>query len=207
VTLIKSPKKQLMKTINWKLFGSIAVAALMIVGCSAPVHVEKDDSVDFTKYKTFAWVDKDGPGTKDRNKNNNLMEQKFKEAVTKALDKQGWRTDSRRPDVLISYDVLVERNTRQQTDPVYSRPFVRTFFNPYSRRYYNVYYPSQFMGYDDYSIPVREGTVTISITDARTDKVVWQGWTTDEVNSRNLTSKEINSAVKSIFRKFDVAKN
>jgi hypothetical protein len=195
-----------MKSIKWKLFGSIAVAALMIVGCSAPVHVEKDDSVDFSRYKTFAWVDKDGPGKKDRNKSNDLMEQKFKEAVTKALDKQGWRTDNRRPDVLISYDVLVERGSRQQSDPVYSRSFVRTFFNPYSRRYYNVYYPSQFMGYDDYSIPVREGTVTITVTDARTDKVVWQGWTTDEVNSRNLTSREINSAVKSIFRKFDVAK-
>jgi hypothetical protein len=134
------------------------------------------------------------------------MEQKFKDAVTKALDKQGWRMDNRRPDVLISYDVLVERSSRAQSDPVYSRPFTRTYFNPYTRRFYNVYYPSQFMGYDDYSVPVREGTVTITVTDANTDKVVWQGWTTDEVNSRNLTSREINSAVKSIFRKFDVAR-
>ena len=196
-----------MKATNWKLFGSIAVAMLMIVGCSAPVHVEKDDTVDFSRYKTFAWVDKDGPGKKDRDKSNDLMEQKFKEAVTNALDKQGWRIDNRRPDVLISYDVLVERSSRKQSDAVYSQPFVRTFYNPFARRFYNIYYPSQFMGYDDYAVPVREGTVTISVTDAHTDKVVWQGWTTDEVNSRNLTSKEINSAVKSIFRKFDVAKN
>jgi Domain of unknown function (DUF4136) len=195
-----------MKNIQWKLLGGIAVAALMIVGCSAPVHVEKDDSVDFSRYKTFAWVDKDGSGKRDRDKSNDLMEQKFKEAVTKALDKQGLRMDNRRPDVLINYDVLVERTTRRESDPVYSHPFTRTFFNPYTRRYYNVYYPSQFMGYDDYSRPVREGTVTITVTDSRTDRVVWQGWTTDEVNSRNLTSKEINSAVKSIFRKFDVAK-
>jgi hypothetical protein len=195
-----------MKTMNLKWLGSLAVGALMMVGCSTPVHVEKDDTVDFTRYKTFAWVDKDGEGKKDRNRNNDLMEQKFKDAVTKALDKQGWRMDTRRPDVLISYDLLVERNSREQSDPVYSRPFTRTYFNPYSRRFYNVYYPSQFMGYDDYSVPVREGTVTITVTDAKTDKVVWQGWTTDEVNSRNLTSKEINSAVKSIFRKFDVAR-
>ena len=196
-----------MKATNWKLFGSIAVAMLMIVGCSAPVHVEKDDSVDFTKYKTFAWVDKDGPGKKDRDKSNDLMEQKFKEAVTNALDKQGWRMDNRRPDVLISYDVLVERSSRRQSDAVYSQPFVRTFYNPFARRFYNIYYPSQFMGYDDYAVPVREGTVTISVTDAHTDKVVWQGWTTDEVNSKNLTSKEIQRSVSAIFRKFDVAKN
>src|SRR4030095_272553 len=195
-----------MKSIKWKLFGVIALAAFMVAGCSAPVHVEKDDNVDFGKYKTFAWVDKDGAGNRDRNSSNDLMESRFKEAVTKALDKQGLRLDNRRPDVLISYDVLVERSVRRESDPVYSQPFTRTFYNPYTRRVYNIYYPSQFMGYDDYSRPVREGTVTITVSDARTDRVVWQGWTTDEVNSRNLTTKEINSAVKSIFRKFDVAK-
>lgn len=54
---------------------------------------------------------------------------------------------------------------------------------------------------------IREGTITISMIDTRTDKTVWQGWTTDEVNSRNLTSKEIQNSVKSIFKKFDIAKN
>ena len=196
-----------MKTRNWRLFGSIAVAALMIVGCSAPAHVEKDDTVDFSKYKTFAWVEKRDPDKKDKVKSNDIMEQKFKDAVTNALSKQGWRMDNRRPDVLVSYDVLVERNARRQSDAVYSQPFMRTFYNPFARRFYNIYYPSQFMGYDDYAVPVREGTVTISMTDAQSDKVVWQGWTTDEVNSSNLTSKEINSAVRSIFKKFDLAKN
>jgi len=195
-----------MKTIRWKTIGSIAVAALMIAGCSAPVHVEKDDSIDFSNYKTFAWVDKDGTEKNDKNRTNDLMERKFREAVTKELDKQGWRMDNKRPDALISYDVLVERSSRRENDPIYSQPFTRTFFNPYSRRFYNVYYPSQFMGYDDYEQPIREGTVTITVTDAKTDKAVWQGWTTGQVNSHNLTSKEINNAVKSIFRKFDVAK-
>jgi len=192
-----------MKTFNLKWILGLAVAALFVVGCSAPVHVEKDDNVDFTAYKSFAWVDHN-----DRmNRSNQLMEQKFKSAVSDALNKQGWRMDNRRPDVLISYDVLVERSTKQQSEPVYSRPFTRTYYNPYTRRYYSVYYPSEFMGYDNYETPVREGTVTITVTDAKTDRVVWQGWTTDEVNSKNLTSKEINSAVKSIFKKFnDVAK-
>jgi hypothetical protein len=193
-----------MKTLNLKWFLGVAVAALMVIGCSAPVHVEKDNSVDFSRYKSYAWVDRDENRT---NRSNQLMEQKFKSAVSEALDKQGWRMDTRRPDVLISYDVLVERSTKQQSEPVYSRPFTRSYYNPYTRRYYNVYYPSEFMGYDNYETPIREGTVTITVTDANTDKVVWQGWTTDEVNSKNLTSKEINSAVKSIFRKFnDVAR-
>lgn len=191
---------------NWKVLMFFAVAAFVFAGCAAPVHVEKDDNTDFSKYKTFAWLDKDGGGKKDRNRSNNLMEQKFRESVTRELTKQGYVENTKNPDVLISYDVLVERSTKTESDAVYSRSFVRTFYNPYSRRFYNVYYPSQFVGYDDYTVPIREGTVTITVTDADNGKAVWQGWTTDEVNSKNLTSKEINSAVKSIFRKFDVAK-
>src|SRR5262245_31104572 len=140
-----------MKSKKWNLFASIAVAALM-VGCAAPVHVEKDDTVDFSRYKTFAWVDKDGSGKRDRDKSNDIMEQKFKTAITNALEKQGWRMDNRRPDVLMSYDLLVERGSRRQSDARYSQPFVRTYYNPFARRFYNVYYPSQFMGYDDYSV-------------------------------------------------------
>jgi hypothetical protein len=90
---------------------------------------------------------------------------------------------------------------------MYTRPFTRTFYNPYSRRFYNVYYPSRFMGYDNYDVPTREGTVTITMADANTDKTVWQGWTTGEVDSRHMTTKEIQSSVKAIFRKFDIAKN
>jgi hypothetical protein len=63
------------------------------------------------------------------------------------------------------------------------------------------------MGYERDERPVKEGTVTITMIDAKKDKTVWQGWTTDEVNSKNLTTKEIQFAVRSLFKKFDMAKN
>lgn len=187
---------------NWKWWSGSMVVLLFLVSCGPSAHIEKDDSTDFSHYKTFAWVDKDGK------KSNDLTEQKVRGAVNKELEKTaGWRETKRNPDILLSYDVLVERAVRSQSDPVYSRPFVRTFYNPYSRRVFNVYYPSQFMGYDNYDVPTREGTVTITMTDASTDKTVWQGWSTDEVDSRHMTEKEIQSSVKAIFKKFDVAKN
>ncbi len=36
---------------------------------------------------------------------------------------------------------------------------------------------------------------------ANTDKVIWQGWTTAEVNGRKLTDKEIDDNVKAIVKK------
>jgi hypothetical protein len=180
----------------------------LLASCASTAHIEKDDNTDFRSYKTFAWIDKDGEGKNDRNRSNDLTEQKVRDAVSKELEKTaGWRESKTRPDVLLSYDVLVEKSIKEQNDPVYSRPYSRVFYNPRTRRYSTIYYPSQFLGYDRDQRSVREGTVTISMIDAKTDKTVWQGWTTDEVNNRNLSSKEIQSAVKSIFRKFDVAKN
>lgn len=193
---------------TWKLWGAYAALAFVMASCSPAAHIEKDDATDFTRYKTFAWIDKDGKVKNDRNKSNDLTETKIRQAVNKELEKTaGWRETNRNPDVLLSYDVLVERSMRQQSDPVYSQPFTRTFYNPYSRRFINVYYPSQFMGYNDRDISTREGTVTISMIDPDTDKTVWQGWSTNEVDSRRLSEKEIQSSVKAIFRKFDVAKN
>lgn len=193
---------------NWKLWGGYFGIALLLASCAPTAHVEKDDTTDFSRYRTFAWIDKDGEGKKDRNKSNDLTEQKVRAAVTKELEKTaGWRETKRNPDVLLSYDVLVERTTKEKSDAVYSRPFTRSFYNPYSRRIINVYYPSQFMGYDNYDVTSREGTVTITMMDADTEKTVWQGWTTDEVDSRNMTAKEIQTSVRAIFKKFDIAKN
>ncbi|MDP4264415.1 MAG: DUF4136 domain-containing protein [Bacteroidota bacterium] len=193
---------------NRELWSGYLLIVFLLASCVSAVHVKKDDKADFSQYKTFAWIDKGGEGKHDRNRSNDLTEQKMREAVSKELEKSaGWKESKSHPDVLLSYDVLVERSVQQRSDPVYSQPFSRTFYNPYSRRLINVYYPSQFMGYDSYNVPAREGTVTITMIDAKTDRAVWQGWTTDEVNSKNLTNKEIQNSVRAIFRKFDIAKN
>jgi len=192
---------------NLKLWSGYMGFVFLLAGCASTVHVEKDKKADFSSYKTFAWIDKDGEGKNDRNRSNDMTEQKVREAVSIELEKTGWREDRNRPDVLLSYDVLVERTVKEESNPVYSNPFTRVVYNPYTRRYTTIYYPSQFMGYDREQRPAREGTLTITVIDTRTDKTVWQGWTTDEVNSRNMSSKEIQSSVRSIFKKFDVAKN
>ena len=190
---------------NLKQWGAGMVLALVMAGCSPSAHIEKDDATDFSKYKTFAWISKD---KSDGGRTNDLAETKIKQAVNNELEKTaGWRETNKNPDVLLSYDVLVERSVRTQSDAVYSQPFSRLFYNPYSRRYINVFYPSRFMGYDTYDVQTREGTVTISMIDADTDKTVWQGWTTNEVDSRRLSTKEIQNSVKAIFKKFDIAKN
>jgi hypothetical protein len=180
-------------------FLSGLVLMVFLAGCASTVHVERDESVDFSKYDTYAWLEKDDK--------KGLVERNVRAAVNQELSKAGWNQSNSRPDVLISYDVLVEKNLKENSTPVYSQSYTRSYYNPYTRRWRTIYYPSQFLGYDRDAVEVREGTLTLTVIDARTDKTIWQGWTTEEVNSRNLTSKEIQQSVKSIFRKFDIAKN
>lgn len=192
---------------NLKLWSGSLAFVFLLASCGSTAHIEKDDNIDFSSYKSFAWIDKDGEGKDDENKNNDLTEKRIKEAVNKELEKAGWREVKNRPDVLLSYDVLVERSIKESNSPVYTRPYSRMVYNPYTRRYTTIYYPSQFAGYERDERPIKEGTVTISMIDTKKDKTVWQGWTTEEVNSKNLTTKEIQNSVRSIFKKFDVAKN
>jgi len=175
---------------------------LLLSSCASTAHIEKDDAFNINKYKTFAW-----DYGKNDGKENDMLERNIHIAVKNELEKAGWRETKNKPDVLVAYDVLVERSVKEQNNPVYSQPYSRLIFNPYTRRYSTIYYPSQFLGYDRDQRNTREGTITITMVEAKTDKTIWQGWSTNEVNNRNLTSKEAQSLVKTIFKKADLAKN
>jgi len=193
-----------MKKMSNVLMLLVGASFLSLLACSPAAHIEKDKNTDFSKFKTYSWMDND---RSKKSRVNSLAEQNIRDAVNEQLQKEGWREVRNQPDVLIGYDVLVERTTRESSNPVYSQPFTRLYYNPYLRRWGTLYYPSQFLGYDRDRYNTREGTITISMIDVRSDKLVWQGWSTEEVNSNNLTKKEIQAGVRSIFRKFDVAKN
>ncbi len=184
----------------------LSVTALVfLAGCSSTAHIEKDETADLSSYKSYTWIE-----TKDQAETKkgvtDLGIQNIKNSVNLELEKNGWKEVKENPDLLLSYDVLVEKNIRKDRDAVYSQPTTRLYYNPYTRRYNSIYYPSRFLGYEENETPVKEGTVTISMIDPKTDKTIWQGWTTDEINSSKLTSKEIQRNVKSIFKKFDVEK-
>jgi hypothetical protein len=193
-----------MKILNMWLPAVVAFS-LIISGCSSPVYVQKDESVNFSNYKTYMWVDT------RKNENDNsprptaYVDISMRNNANRELQRLGWREVTDNPDVLVSYDVLVERSTEQQREPVYTQPFTRSYYNPYTRRWSTLYYPSEFIGYDVYETPVKEGTITVTLIDARTDKNIWQGWTTERLDNTRITDDEIARSVKHIFGKFDVA--
>jgi hypothetical protein len=174
----------------------------LLISCANPVYVEQSESANFAKYKTYAWVEMRAAQNDSRNVTG-LAGDVIHRTTKEELDKKGWRETTSNPDVLLSYDVLVERTTQQQSNPVYTQPFSRVYYNPFFRRWGTVYYPSRFVGYDTYTVPVQEGTLTLTMTDARTDSTVWQGWTSETMTNRRFSSDDVEKAVKNILKKFD----
>jgi hypothetical protein len=193
------------KSVNW--FGAVTLsAALFVTGCAGSAHIEKDKSADFSKYKTYAWVEKPESKEATKTKKNELTETNIRNSVNNQLQKIGWKEVNANPDIMVNYELLVEKNEKEQKDAVYSPSYTRSYYNRYTGRVNTFYYPSQFQGYDTYTTTVKEGTVTVTMVDNKTDKAVWQGWTTNEIDSRKMTGKEIDQSVKTIFRKFDAGK-
>lgn len=189
---------------KFSVFLSLAIISMMILAsCKSPVYIEKDDTANLQNYRTYMWVDTKSSAEDNSNRATAYADISVRNAVRKELSRMGWQEVSSNPDVLMCYDVLVEQTSEQRTDPVYTRPFTRMYYNPYSRRWGTIYYPSYFAGYQYYEVPVKEGTVTITMTDAKTDKTLWQGWTTEQFNNTRITGNEISKSVRNILKKFE----
>jgi len=189
---------------RWKFFIMAGLVGISTVSCKSPVYVQRDESTNLALYHTYSWVETRANENDQSKRAMAYADVNVRNAVNAELAEKGWREAANNPDALISYDVLVERTTEQQSSPIYSQPFTRIYYNPFRRHWGTIYYPSQFVGYQSYQVPVKEGTVTITMTDAKTDKIVWQAWTTEQLNYANLTTDEINKSVRNIFKKFDV---
>jgi len=184
--------------------GSILVlAAIAFTGCGVSAHVEKDPSVDLKNYKTFAWLTDHNGSHKDGRNYQNFQEKNLKEMVNAQLEKNGWRMVRSNPDVLIDYDIMVENDVKNQSESVYSRPYVRYFYNPYTKRINSVYYPSQYMGENSYAVPYRSGTITLNFVDTKSNNLVWQGWAETEITNKRLQQDDMKKVVKAIFKKFN----
>ena len=178
---------------------------LVVTSCNTTSHVEVAKGTNFNNYKTFAWTNDNGV-KKNGRVDNDIVDNNIKNSIGDELEKKGWEETAQQPDVLLDYNVMVERTVRRETEPVYNYPYSGYFYNTWrgGRGYY--YNPAFFSSYRSYNVPVKEGTLTVNMVDAKTNKLIWQGWAKGDITNRSVTSKEAEADVKSIFRKLDLPK-
>ncbi len=179
------------------------VIVIVLAGCSTSSHVEVAQGVNFSKYKTFGWANDNNSG-KDGRADNDIVDNNIKNSISAELEKKGWRETDQRPDVLLDYNVTVAKAVKKETEPVYNYPYSGYFYSPWRHRRMYFYNPGFFAGYHTYNVPFKEGTLTVNMIDAKNNKLIWQGWASGDVSSKNVTTKEAKNDVKSIFKKFDL---
>ena len=133
----------------------LAVGALVLAGAlfAAEIAVDNDTSVDFSKYKTFAWkvtTPAPSPATHGR----------IVSSVEKELWAKGLKKVDATPDLWISYQVVVKKEATS-TDWDYGR--------------------FKFRGRDVTVQNLARGTLAVDLIDAKSAKLVWRAAATENI--------------------------
>ena len=181
---------------NKKLLFPILTLLLFTSGCSiySVVSTDKDNKVDFTKYKTYAWLpDKDNA---EKSLNNEIIRNNIKNYFThEFVDKYRLTADTETPDVLMELEVTVINKVQTDKHAVTRRVPFHTYgypypYNTYSNNYYSNhrYYspqpnPYNYNGYTSgyrYATnyikrrhPYKESNITINMIDSEENELVW----------------------------------
>ncbi len=176
----------------------LVVSAGLLAGCSSvSVHRDFDGSTDFASLKTFAWQHADQPQTGDPRIDNDLNDERIRNAVNTTLVAKGFRlVDRAEADFWVAYFIDHQRKL--------SSGSVSVGVGRGSRgRHGGVGYSSGVSEYD-------QAILTLDILDPTDGKMVWRGVGTRSSYKGSNPAKSIriiNETVEKILKKFPPEKN
>ncbi|WP_259015134.1 DUF4136 domain-containing protein [Emticicia fluvialis] len=178
----------------------IGMIGLGISGADAQVITHKDPSADFSKFRTFAWVEPD-IRTNNPLYNNELVSKKIQTDVDQALLSKGLSIDTSQPDLLLRFHTNAEKETTRGFSyggayPMIGYTRIGRFIVPYNMGYWGGGYSSPYT--------YTEGTLVIDAIDAKTNKLVWQGSISSAINNQKL-DRQIEKGVAKIMKKYPVS--
>lgn len=176
-----------------------AVVFLLMTGCSSVrVSQDYDLSYTFNDVVTIGWNAPLQSLTKEEPENNELLDQRFRQAIEHHLSQKGY-LPAERPRLLVSYTYTV-------TSKITSTP-VTTGVGLGTDRY------GRYGGIDIYSSNSIEeydqGKLEISLRSAASGKLVWLGTGTKQVYTHSTpehVSRSVNELVEAILNQFPPGK-
>lgn len=146
-----------MYSLRRPVFAAVAFAALTLTSCTTPLRVNSfiERGIDFAQYHTYSWAPTRAATTGDpRLDNNPFFEERIRTDVDKQLALKGFeKTAAGTPALLLHYHASVA----QQID-----------LNGSDQAYSSCN--------DCRSYVYDAGTLVLDFVDARTNTLVWRGW-------------------------------
>ena len=166
---------------------TLLLFSVILSGCGVKVHIVHDESADFTKYKTFCWLEGceftyTGPTYLD----DSLLQENIKGAIIAELEEKGFVKDENNPDLLIDFHITIENET--------------------SRIYHQIdesYEYQPLPEIDNEIIHYLKGTMIIDIVDKAQARMVWRSETINYMDLHpELTAKNIRKGIALTMKKF-----
>ena len=179
--------------------GCVIVGMLFLAGCATTrVLSDYDQSVDFSKFKTFNWLAEPSQADALDGVRNTIVHKRFKRHIKEILENKKYRMNTSTPDFYVSYNTNVRE--REAVSYANGSCFPHWHHYGYHRRHYHHFGYAFHGGYSTYIYD--EATITIDIIDARTNELVWRGWTSKRSYGPSLPDTYIREAVIDILSRF-----
>lgn len=178
-------------------------AALIAAGCtSGPrVRAERDNTADFSRYRTFAFAD---PLGTDRAGYETLVSGYLKAATQREMEARGLRLVEADPQLLVNFNGKLNEKLRTTTMPSSSISFA------YGHGGYYGYRTGLYTTWPLYDTQVQsytEGTLNIDVIDAERKQMIWEGVAVGRVTdeTRENLKPKIDEAVRAIFANYPIS--
>ncbi len=159
----------------------------IVSSCSIQVKETYDHQVDFSKYKTFCWMNGcefkfEGPSYL----NDSLLRENLKTSIVRELEQKGLIQNTDNPDLLIGFTITVNDEQaiiyhRSEDSPVYYKPLES----------------------DREIINYLKGSLIIGMADNAESRMVWQSHAIGYMDlNPDLSEKNIRKGIKMVLKNF-----
>lgn len=177
---------------------SAAVVAGLLASCAATgphLRTDYDRSADFASYSTYGFPEEFGT---DRGGYSTLITAHFRQAVTRQMERLGYRYDESDPDLLVNFYA----NARDVTS-VRNRPRMSLGYGYYGYRY-GLYGAWPLYADEVDTVQYRVGTANIDVVDAERNQLIWEGVAEGRLTEEVMEDPQaaIYSVVEELFRRY-----
>lgn len=168
----------------------LALMLLPLVAPAAPkVAVDRDDAVDFSAYRTYAWAVKPQGGSP-------LLDQRIVDNIDAQLRNQGWTLAAQDDMADVAVAAHVSTSEKQTLDTFYSgTPLGGWAWRGWAAPAVGTATTRE----HDYEV----GTLVVDLFDRGTQKAIWRGVATGTLSSSpERVNKAVDQALTKMFAKF-----
>jgi Domain of unknown function (DUF4136) len=181
-----------------RAFQIFLLVLLVSLGAQAQkVNVSYDKTIDFSKFKTYAWAPLGAVG-------HPMLAADVVGAIDEQMKAKGLQLTADNPDLVIHlYGSIDQESSLTSNDPLYMATGGIPPFDP------SAFGPALSGTWGNTTITIHKGQLVVDILDVSAKKLVWRGMATDNLSAHDPKKLEnqVNNSVVKMFKQYPPGKS